>query len=119
MQALSSYHFPGNIRELKHLVESVLAVSDPHRPIELSDLPESVQKGSTGLHPQKDKIHEETHPYSEDSLDPELFERRRIEKALRSSNGKIEAAASILGISRITLWRHMKRLNMKQNSFHF
>ena len=119
MQALSSYHFPGNIRELKHLVESVLAVSDPHRPIEISDLPESVQKGSTGFHAQKDKSFEETHPHYEESLDPELFERRRIEKALRSSNGKIEAAAAILGISRITLWRHMKRLQMKQNSFHF
>jgi len=118
MQILSSYHFPGNIRELKHLVESVLAVSDPRKPIESSDLPESVRKASYRLNSQKGKELEETNPYEEDPLDPELFERRRIEKALRSSKGKIEGAASILGISRITLWRHMKRLNMKQGLLH-
>ena len=114
MQTLSSYHFPGNIRELKHLVESVLAVSDPHRPIEASDLPEPVQKASSGFNPQKNQGFGESIHYKEDSLDPEIFERRRIEKALHSSKGKIEGAATLLGISRITLWRHMKRLNMKQ-----
>ena len=118
MQVLSAYHFPGNIRELKHLVESVLAVSDPHKPIESSDLPESVRKASDRFYSRETTVAAEKNSFDEDLPDPEIFERRRIEKALRSSKGKIEGAASILGISRITLWRHMKRLNMKQGMFH-
>jgi transcriptional regulator of acetoin/glycerol metabolism len=36
-------------------------------------------------------------------------ERREIERALRKTNGQIQEAAKLLGVSRTTLWARMRR----------
>ncbi len=112
VKALSDYHFPGNIRELKHLVESILAVSDPGKPVYPSDLPESIRR-AIAHGPQSISASIPRNSSDDEIPDPDTFTRRRIEKALRTSEGKIAEASRLLGMSRITLWRHMKRLKMK------
>jgi DNA-binding NtrC family response regulator len=102
--ALLSYAYPGNVRELKHAVErSVVLAKDGI--IDLRNLPDEIAAAA-----------EKSPCISEDlSLDASLrcFERMKILKALRETNGrKIEAAAS-LGISRKVLWKKLKEYGIE------
>jgi transcriptional regulator of acetoin/glycerol metabolism len=47
-----------------------------------------------------------------DVSEDESAEARRIRLALEHANGNRERAAQILGMSRVTLWRHMKALGL-------
>jgi hypothetical protein len=44
-------------------------------------------------------------------------ERQRIAEALRAHRGRVGRAAQSLGISRVTLWAKMKRLNLAPQAF--
>ena len=44
--------------------------------------------------------------------DPNELEREEIAEALRASGGNLAEAAEILGMSRTTLWRRRKELNL-------
>ncbi|MEM7417865.1 MAG: sigma-54 dependent transcriptional regulator [Gemmatimonadota bacterium] len=50
MQLLTEYSWPGNIRELRNLVESMVVLA-PNRQIRPEDIPEDVRGGSTALLP--------------------------------------------------------------------
>jgi two-component system response regulator HydG len=96
MDALLSYEFPGNIRELENMIEQAVALSGGGA-IEIDDIiPDpSKQPTSTGR-------------ALADVVDS--AEREAIEAALRESDGNRERAADLLGISPTTLWRKMTRL---------
>ncbi len=98
MQALRTYVWPGNIRELKSAVMKAALATDPTvELVRVSDLPHELQK----------KIHapgtEEVHTGDIDNM-----ERAMIERALKEFNGDQTAAAEKLGISRRTLSRKIK-----------
>jgi DNA-binding NtrC family response regulator len=97
--ALISYNYPGNVRELKHAME-MAAVLSKNGTIEVKHLPDEIS-GSA----------EKIPCITEDlSLEASVrcFEKQRIIKALNESGGrKIEAAKS-LGISRKVLWKKLK-----------
>jgi DNA-binding NtrC family response regulator len=97
--ALLSYPYPGNVRELKHAVErAVVLVKDG--PIDLRHLPDEF----AGAREQTPCIAEDL------SLDQSLqcFERMKILKALKDSDGRKIEAANMLGISRKVLWKKLK-----------
>lgn len=101
MGAMLSYDFPGNIRELENSIEHcfVLCRGDV---IETRHLPSSMKKSTTGEEP-----------------DISIFrtlsqmEALMIERALRRNNGNRTAAARELGINSSTLFRKLKRLNIR------
>jgi transcriptional regulator with PAS, ATPase and Fis domain len=104
LEALEAYPFPGNIRELRNALEyayvigegPVLVPSD--LPLEIVD-PEAVPDTPDGAAvnaPPPVRIEE----------DPEVA---RIRRALDRAAGHRARAAQILGISRATLWRHMRQ----------
>jgi two-component system response regulator HydG len=100
--ALLRYRWPGNIRELQHVVERVLlaGVGDT---ITVRDLPLDVLDANEGyLAPAAAK-----RPTLED------VERRYIELTLQFARGNQTRAASILGISRKALWEKRKRYGMR------
>ena len=97
---LESMSFPGNVRELKNIIERAVALSDAPW-ISLSEL--LVQ--------------------DEDSNDPstttlrqtiEQAEQIAIHKALEENDYKINHAADALGISRKNLWEKMKRYDINK-----
>ncbi len=97
MAALQRYSWPGNIRELQHVVERavLLCTSNVIQPEHLSDL-------AVGAMPKqllRTALHAE--------------QRRRITDALAQSRGNQAAAARLLGMSRSNLARMMKRLGLK------
>ncbi|MGC9109158.1 MAG: sigma-54-dependent transcriptional regulator [Caldimicrobium sp.] len=100
--ALLSYDYPGNVRELKHILERAILLCQDSR-ITLKDLPEELQEKI----PYDSFISHNIKKYKE------LFEREVILKTLEECNGKKTEAAKRLGISRKTLWQKLKKFESR------
>lgn len=92
MEQLKSYHWPGNIRELRNLVERSIALSDG--PILNID----------------QQLHQSDNNNQIDADSPTLeeLEKRYIMSTLNKFNGNREQTASLLGINKSTLWRKLQ-----------
>ncbi|WEK70465.1 MAG: sigma-54 dependent transcriptional regulator [Candidatus Chryseobacterium colombiense] len=100
LEQLLNYHWPGNIRELEHLIERNILLAKTAE-IESFDLPESIEKPSQQSHGQLKSMEE--------------MERDHIMNALQSSNGKVSGiggAAELLKIQPQTLYSKMKKLGI-------
>lgn len=93
------YPWPGNIRELKSVIESAVMVSDGDY-ITISDLPMNLQHYATG---RREEIGTRAIRNIEEG------ERSIIEDALRQTNGNKAKAAEALGISTRTLYRKLEK----------
>ena len=101
VELLLGYSFPGNIRELENLVESACAVSAENPQIITDkDLKPLLGAGVTATADS---------PHLNESFSMEQMERLTIQQALRVSAGNRTKAASLLGISRDTLYRKMRQ----------
>jgi two-component system response regulator HydG len=98
LEALASYRFPGNVRELSNIVEQAVALSTGAL-IEPDDLPDLVRTEADGA--------EATAVGARRPLD--TLERDLIVNHLRARNGNLRAVAEDLKISRTTLWRRIKQ----------
>ncbi len=96
MEVFRAHDWPGNVRELEHAIEhaSILCKSDI---ISLRDLPQDLLDS---LDAAADAV--ETLPAGSTTEGP-----LTIEQALAMSNGNKTRAASLLGISRRTLYRYL------------
>jgi two-component system response regulator HydG len=98
LQRLMEYGWPGNVRELRNAVEyAVVTAADDH--IGLLDLPPELRR----------PLHEPSGPASRPA---DERERERVRAALAREGGNRTAAARRLGISRVALWKKMKRLGL-------
>lgn len=93
-----SYDYPGNVRELKHLIERAVLLSQNNL-ITLKELPEDLLPKTTEIQPLKDFKRCKA-----------LLEKEIIYQTLRECKGKKSEAAKRLGISRKTLWQKLKSL---------
>jgi transcriptional regulator with PAS, ATPase and Fis domain len=93
------YHWPGNIRELRSVIESSVMVSDGEY-ITISDLPMNLQQYATG---RRVEIGTKAIRNIEEG------EKTLIEGALRQTNGNKAKAAEALGISTRTLYRKIEK----------
>lgn len=105
MSLLCSYPFPGNVRQLENLIEQVVAFAEPEaKLVTVQDLPDDV------LEPQRIVA---AHPTIEDTQATgatlALRERGTILGALQRNNHNLTQTAKLLGISRTTLWRKLRR----------
>ena len=100
---LQRYPYPGNVRELENLIEQGVALA-MEGVIQVDDIvPPELHEGSR---PQGGP------PRSLQAVVDEA-ERAAIENVLREVDGNKEKAAEMLGLSGTTLWRKMKRLDVK------
>jgi DNA-binding NtrC family response regulator len=97
MKALLNYSWPGNIRELRNVLERLLMLAQG-REIEINDLPESV------FRPEVLKTNRAI-------ISLEQLEREHIEFVL-SQETNLERVAEILGITTVTLWRKRKQFGL-------
>lgn len=100
---LTSLDWPGNARQLLNVIESMLVLSES-RELKIEDIPEqafnSLQNGKREL-----KLEE-----FERAMDE--YEIEWIQKAVNQSYGEKQAASRLLNISRSSLIRRMKRLEL-------
>ena len=102
--AVLAYPFPGNVRELEHMVQRAVAVA-PGRDIDTPDLPEELLAADASAPPEGSV-----------SAARERAEREMVMAALERTRGEIAAAARELHVSRTTLWRLMKKHQLTASS---
>ena len=95
-EALLSYRWPGNVRQLFNVLECAVALTRSET-IDLEDLPESLHNPEAELYIAQP-----------DGTRLKDFEREHILRAL-AENHTFEQAAATLGIDVSTLWRKRKR----------
>jgi DNA-binding NtrC family response regulator len=103
MKCMLQYEWPGNVRELENCLERAVALGD-RRVIDLPDLPHNVAAVSTGLESGTLPLMT-TLP----STDLEDIERVTIQRVFEQVKGDKALAGKMLGISRATLYRKLKR----------
>ena len=98
MKKLSQYQWPGNVRELQHAIERAIIMSDS----------ETLQPDDFILSSRKDKVGElELDTYNLDDI-----EKTVIEKVLKQNQGNVSQAASMLGLTRTSLYRRMEKYGL-------
>ncbi len=108
MATLQTMRWPGNVRQLRNLIERVLILGEGTGPISLDDLPMS-DEGKSGT--------------SEAGLSPgltmlplrearELFERQYLTAQINRFGGNISRTAGFVGMERSALHRKLKSLGV-------
>ena len=122
MKALMQYDWPGNVRELENCVERAVALGNGHI-IDSGDLPPAIAAATALL---AGSGHDPADPDSGSGLgsvpessqtplsttDLEDIERATIQRVFEQVNGDKALAGRMLGISRATLYRKLKRYNI-------
>jgi len=102
MDALTSYDWPGNIRELQNVIErSVILSNGPELRVMMPEFTPKVPVA----------------PYRRSAIDLEAAERARVLQALKEADGTVggpNGAAALLGMKRTTLQSRMRKLNISR-----
>lgn len=94
VQLLQRHFWPGNIRELEHVIEqAVVLASHDANMIAANDLPLEIQLGESAAPQDFERMHNLPEAV-------ETLERRMIKKALQETQGNKSQAAEKLGLSR-------------------
>jgi len=100
-QALLEHPWPGNIRELKSVLERACILSS-----QAVLTPNALFGGVQDPEPEEQQQATSLNDYLGS------YERQYIEQILKSKQGKIAETAAVLGISRKNLWEKMKKLGI-------
>lgn len=95
LQQLESYNWPGNIRELQHVIERAVILAEN----------DTINENDFAL--KKESGH--TKP---DTLNIDELEKQAIQNAINKSNGNLTKASEELGMGRSTLYRKMKKYDI-------
>lgn len=101
---LSDYDFPGNVRELAHIIERAVimaggdTIEREHLPVRFLETAEEADA-----------------PLDENFVTLAQLEKRYIVDVLKACGGNKSKTAEILGISRAALWRKLKQINSTAN----
>jgi two-component system response regulator HydG len=114
LQALEAYDWPGNIRELRNVIERAVALC-PHSEIQVDDLPAAIAAARTDprfLSPNG--VKEAGSPVCSSSLGHARWtaEAARITEVLRKHGNNRLRAAEELGISRMTLYNKLHKYGL-------
>jgi DNA-binding NtrC family response regulator len=103
MTCLLQYDWPGNVRELENCIERAVALGN-REIIDVNDLTPAIRsvEGQTQL----------SHASGPSATDLEEIEKVTIQRVFEQVNGDKDLAGKLLGISRATLYRKIKRYNI-------
>ena len=99
LEKLTLYSWPGNVRELRNAIEYAFVLCQSGA-IGVEHLPSKIVSASEAVAP-------------ECRLDPGcLDERARLIQILRKADGNQSEAARLLGVSRVTVWKRLKKYSV-------
>ncbi|MBX2859463.1 MAG: sigma-54 dependent transcriptional regulator [Cellvibrionaceae bacterium] len=105
-QALLNYAWPGNIRELQHVIERSVILCSGSK-VEQSDLALGSQQQATPAQNTQPLLNGQTQATLED------IERQVIEQRILLNGGNMSKAARSLGLSRSAFYRRLEKLAIK------
>jgi DNA-binding NtrC family response regulator len=136
MRAMCAYPWPGNIRELAHVIETAVLMTDLDR-LTISDLPEQILHGLSDpdaplplpapfgdpavaklLKPSSDPL-SASQDWGLPEKSPLLLDdviKKTLVRSLQQSGGNRRRAADLLGVSRSTLYRMLARYELEDGS---
>ena len=102
MKYLVGYNYPGNLRELKNLIERVVILSEDNTLIDVEDLPLELKMKSSKL---------------ENILEKEIYDLDEVEKvvvamALQKTKWNKQETSKMLGIGRTTLYEKIRKYDL-------
>jgi len=104
MTVLSNYDWPGNIRQLRNCIRTMVVMSD-HDQLDVADIPPEIAQRpqlAAGSRPAAGLV----------GLSLNELEKQAIVDTLAKTKGNREKAAKILGIGERTLYRKIKEYNL-------
>ena len=120
LEALQSYSWPGNIRQLEWAIERAVLLGETEE-IELNDLPPEVLELVPAGSLQPEAGGAAAAPAREAGLEPiipegswEEHEKAKIIEALQRTNGNITRAAQLLGMTFRTLQYRLEKFGIKR-----
>ncbi|MDR3721145.1 MAG: sigma-54 dependent transcriptional regulator [Candidatus Acidoferrales bacterium] len=108
MKSFLQYEWPGNVRELENCIARALALGD-HRTIDVADLPPAIRGAEDSGLTREDAAELSTTALAD-------LERMTILRVFEQAGGDKALAGKMLGISRATLYRKLKRYNIALRS---
>jgi len=103
LKHLATYHWPGNIRELRNIIERMVVLAK-NTQLTLDDVPKDLIAGGARIPADK-----KTNSHASNLAD---MEKDCIERALQHVKGNKSVAAKKLGISRRTLYRKLSEYGL-------
>lgn len=119
LHLMRRYDYPGNVRELRNLIEYAVNFCDDHH-VRVRHLPAYMTAAATSKPPEG--LAGSPHPEIQQPVQNvavsgnenwEEVERRMILDAMVKTRGRKQKAAELLGWGRSTLWRKMKQYGME------
>ena len=107
LASLKQYQWPGNLRELRNVIERVLILNPKINRIEKKHLPVLTAR-ATGREGKSPKTEE----FSTLTQAREAYERDYILKKMQECHGNMSRTAEALGLERSHLYRKMKALGI-------
>ena len=108
MKSFLQYEWPGNVRELENCIARAVALGD-HRTIDVSDLPPAIRGSEDAASSGADSASASTTALAD-------LERMTILRVFEQAGGDKALAGRMLGISRATLYRKLKRYQIPHRS---
>jgi two-component system response regulator AtoC len=112
MQLMVQYDWPGNIRELENCIERAVALGDG-KTIATQDLPPALNADRVEIRGEKAPALPLPPRDASSDSDLEQLERATIQRVFDQVRGDKALARKMLGISRATLYRKLKRYNIE------
>lgn len=112
MDTIKKYNWPGNIRELKYTIESIINFAEGNK-IGVENLPSHIRQSNS-----KQVVEEELVKQTYNELPPlkeaiSQYEKKLVVKALERSDGNCAEAARLLKVPRQTLHNKIKKYDIK------
>jgi len=113
INALMAYDYPGNVRELRNIIESGIIHSRNHGKLQLADLPDKLKSASPSAaqYAPSNRVSEN---WPLDTLKLVNVEAMLYKEALRRTGGNVSAAAEMVGLSRGKFRHRMDALGMNR-----
>lgn len=109
--ALVAYQWPGNIREMSHLIERAVILANTDQ-LTLADLPITAEKASTNTN-------EKNNSKTSSSIDLPLMtleqaEISLVKQALKQSEQNVPKAAILLGLTKASMYRRIEKYGINK-----
>jgi two-component system response regulator HydG len=111
MAVLAAYPWPGNIRQLRNAIRTMVVMCDKDK-IDIRDVPPDIYRPRQLAAPAISVTAAPSVPVTETTASLEDMEKQAIIKTLAETGGNREKTAKLLGIGERTLYRKIKEYNL-------